>query len=303
MLEISKNRIKRRKAIAIVTAQVLFSIDPDVDLRGDVKEFAMILKDEKGLVWTFYGQTSGEEVAKLILEEGLDTDEVKRRILKYINRRNLSEKKRRYALINHLADYLCNYCSKTDTYKELVDDVKRAVTTIQMPTDVQLSISPENIPDLLETLTEDEKARLLHTLNRKIDRRDSDFKRGEELEKHINNFGKNYGIDCDMVEFISEGHDVFGIKVFIGNSEIFGWFNVTFNELKEALEKQVRLEAKDKVTCPFCGNKIIRYVAMNKLKKCDCGARIELADYSEKKENTTYMKKDIVFLKSPKEDD
>jgi hypothetical protein len=94
MLRLSKYEKKRKKAIAIITAQVLFHIDPNIDSHQDVKELARILENQTEPVGTACGWTTGNEVAKLILEEGLDTVEFKSRILRYKGRRHLSEKKK-----------------------------------------------------------------------------------------------------------------------------------------------------------------------------------------------------------------
>ncbi|WMT51682.1 MAG: hypothetical protein RE471_02080 [Ferroplasma sp.] len=75
MLYISKDKNKRKKGIS--TAQLLFHIDPDVGPDQDINKFIRILEGQTDSVLTAYGWTSGNEVAQLILAEGLDTEEVK----------------------------------------------------------------------------------------------------------------------------------------------------------------------------------------------------------------------------------
>ena len=121
MLKLSKNKNKRKKAIAIVTAQVLFHIDPEVDSHRDVKELASILENQTDPVATAYGWTSGDEVAKFILKEGLDTEEVKHRILLYKIRKRLTDNKNKNDLKSALSDYLSDYSYTSKTYDGLVD--------------------------------------------------------------------------------------------------------------------------------------------------------------------------------------
>jgi len=297
VLQLSKSKSKRKKGVAIATAQLLFHIDPNVGLNKEVEEIITILNGKRDLISTAYGWTTGEEVAKLISEEGLDTEEVKRRILHYRDRKNLTEKKNRTALKNALCDYMSNYCHKSESYEEMIGQIQSFPKTAHNNLDSGLTIDNESVKGFIETLTEEEKRSLLRSVNRRIDVKTTDYARGTELEKYLNDIGLKYGIDCTVDEFERVGKDYFGIKIFIGDRGILDWFDGTIEELKAALVEELELEAKDKVTCPFCGRKIVRYVAMNKLKYCDCGAKIEIANYSVNKGNVTHMKRDIAFLK------
>jgi len=297
VLQLSKSQSKRKKGVAIAAARLLFHIDPNVDLNNKVEQIIDILNGKREPIATAYGWTSGEEVAKLILEEGLDTEEVKRRILYYRDRKNLTEKKNRTALKNALCDYMSNYCDKSKSYEGMIDQIQFFPKTEHKNLDLGLTIDNESVMGFIETLTEEEKRSLLQNVNARIDKKTTDYDLGVELEKYLNDIGLKYGIDCTVDEFERVGKDYFGIKIFIGERGILGWFDGTLEELKAALVEELELEAMDKVTCPFCGRKIVRYVAMNKLKNCDCGARIEIANYSVTKRNVTHMKRDIAFLK------
>ncbi len=297
MLNISKYEKKRKKAIAIVTAQVLFHIDPNVDPNREVKEFAMIMKDQTDSIVTAYGRTSGSEVAKLILEEGLDTVEFKSRILHYKGRRHLSEKKKNNDLKNNVSDYLSNYCQKSKTYDGLIDQIQFFPDITHKYFGSGIDIERESIINIMKTFTEQEKASILDDVNARIDKRDEDYKLGNELEKYLNDFGDKYGIDCYIDEFERVNKHCFLIKIYIGNRGILTSFNGTFLELRAALVKEIELEAGDKVTCPFCGRKIIRYVAMNVIKNCYCGAKIVVSNYRVTKGNVTYIKRRVSFRK------
>lgn len=297
VLQLSKSQSKRKKGVAIATAQLLFHIDPNVGLNKKVEEIIDILNGKRDLIVTAYGWTSGEEVAKLISEEGLDTEEVKRRILHYSGRKNLTEKKKRTALKNALCDYMSDYCYKSESYEGMIDQIQFFPKITHNNLDLGLTIDNESIIDFIETLTEEEKISLLKSVNARIEKNTTDYARGTELEKYLNDIGLKYGIDCTVDEFERVSKNYFGIKIFIGGRDILGWFDGTLEELKAALVKELELEAMDKVTCPFCGKKIVRYVAMNKLKYCDCGAKIEIANYSVTEGNVTHMKSDIAFLK------
>ena len=98
---------------------MLFHIDPNIDSHKDVKELAEILENQTDPVGTAYGWTSGGEVAKLILKEGLDTIEFKNRILRYKGRRHLTEKKKNSNLKDNISDYLSKYCQRSKTYDGL----------------------------------------------------------------------------------------------------------------------------------------------------------------------------------------
>ncbi|MHB1709681.1 MAG: hypothetical protein ACYCT2_09440 [Thermoplasmataceae archaeon] len=297
MLQLSKSLIKRKKAIAIAVAQLLSDLDQDVEPTQETDKFIDLLKDERKSVVTAYGWTSGEEVAKLISEEGLDTDEVNRRILLYRNRRRLKEDRTRSKLIGDLANYLSDYCSQAKTYEELVDQFKHMPKMTYRSLGTGFDLDNETVPNFLETLTEEERIRLLQNVNAKIARRGKDYEVGAELERYLNEVGMKYGIVCSVDEFVCKGKSYFGVKVYIGDRGIIDWFDGTYEELKAALSKEVELVAEDKVTCPYCGRKIVRYVAMNILKNCDCGAKIEIVDYSLRKGNVIRMKRDIAFLK------
>lgn len=119
MLRLSKYKNKRKKAIAIVTAQVLFHIDPEINSNQEIKELAGILADKTDPVATAFGWTSGNEVGKLILEEGLGTVEFKNRILRYKSGRRLAAKKKLKGLKSTVSSYLSNYSQKSKTYDGL----------------------------------------------------------------------------------------------------------------------------------------------------------------------------------------
>ena len=121
MLHISKSQVKRKKAVAIATAQMLFYIDPNVDPTQEIREFISILNGNTDSIATPYGWTSGDEVAKLILKEGLDTEEVKHRILLYKIRKRLTDNKNKNDLKSALSDYLSDYSYTSKTYDGLVD--------------------------------------------------------------------------------------------------------------------------------------------------------------------------------------
>jgi len=297
MLQLSKYEKKRRKAIAIVTAQVLFHIDQNVDSNQDVKEFARILKDQTELISTMYGWTSGDEVAKLILEEGLDTAEFKSRIFQYKNKRHMVEKKKNNNLKNTVSNYLSNYCQKSNTYDGLIDQIQFFPDITYKSFGLGIDINRESVMNIMNTFTEQEKASILHDVNARIAKRDEDYKLGNELEKYLIDAGKKYGIDCYIDDFECVNKHYYLIKVFIGNRGIFTDFNGTFLELRAALTREIELEAEDKVTCRFCGREIIRFVAMNVIKKCDCGARIVVSNYKVTKGNATYMKRKVSFRK------
>ncbi|MHB1623436.1 MAG: eL43 family ribosomal protein [Cuniculiplasma sp.] len=297
MLQLSKSLTKRKKAIAIVVAQLLSNIYQDVEPTHEMNRIIDLLKDESKSVTTAYGTTSGEEVSKLISEEGLDMDEVNRRILLYRNRRRLKKGRTRSQLVGDLANYLSDYCSQAKTYEELVDQIKHMPKMTHKPLGGGFDLDNENVPVFLETLTDEERKKLLQKVNEKIAQGGKEFEIGEDLERYLNEVGMKYGIDCSVDDFETMGKSYFGIKVFIGDRGIIGWFHGTFEELKAALSKEIELEAQDKVKCPYCGRKIVRYVAMNILKNCDCGAKIEIVRESVRKGNVTHMKRNIAFLK------
>jgi ribosomal protein L37AE/L43A len=297
VLFLSKSQDKRKKGVAIVTAQLLFHIDPNVDPTQEIKEFVNILIDKSELIVTAYGRTSGDEVAKLILKEGLDTEEVKSRILRYKSRKNLTDNKNSADLKSALSDYLSNYCYKSKTYDGLVDQIQFFPKIVYKNLGLGFAIDDENVIDIMETLTEEEKASLLQNVNARIAKKDREYRVGEELEKYLNDAGLKYGIDCTVDDFVCVNKNYFGIKVYIGERGILDWFDGTFEELKATLWNELKLEAENKVTCPFCGKKIVRYVAMHKLKNCDCGATIQIIDYSLTRGNIIHMKKDIAFMK------
>ena len=63
------------------------------------------------------------------------------------------------------------------------------------------------------------------------------------------------------------------------------------------MAKEIELEAGDKVTCPYCGRKIVKFVAMNVIKNCECGARIVVTPYMVKKQNVIYSRQRVSFKK------
>ena len=271
MLYISKDKNKRRKGIAIATAQLLFHIDPDVDPDQDINKFISILEGQTDSVLTAYGWTSGNEVAQLILEEGLDTEEVKRRILHYKGRRHLADKKKRKDLKSDISDYLSGYCQKSKTYDGLFDQIKFFPETRINYFDSDIHIDRENIVEMMKALTEKEKSEIVTNVNARIDQGDADNKLGNELEKYLKDIGGKYGIDCYIDEFECVNKHYYLIKVYIGDRGILSDFNGTFLELRDALAKEIELEAGDKVTCPYCKRQIVRYVAMSVIKNCECG--------------------------------
>jgi len=201
MLNISKYEKKRKKAIANVTAQVLFHIDPNVDPNQEAKEFAMIMKDQTDSIVTAYGRTSGDEVAKLILEEGLDTTEFKSRILHYKSRRQVAEKKKNSDLKNNISDYLSNYCQKSKTYDGLVDQIQFFPDITHKYFGSGIDIDKESIIKILKTFTEQEKESILQKVNARIAKRDEDYRLGNELEKYLQDVGNEYDIDCYIDDF------------------------------------------------------------------------------------------------------
>ncbi|MCL4453286.1 MAG: hypothetical protein M1317_04195 [Candidatus Thermoplasmatota archaeon] len=302
MLQISKDEYKRKKGIAIATAQLLFHIDPDVNPDQSINEFLRILENKKDLITTTYGWTSGDEVARLILQEGLDTEEVKRRILHYKSRRNLTSRKKHNELKSTVADYLSNYCQKSKTYEGLFDQIQFLPETRINYFGSGIELGKDNIINIMKTLTEQEKSDVLRDVNARIDKRDADNKLGNELEKYLKDIGGKYGIDCYIDEFECVNKHYYLIKVYIGNRGILSDFNGTFLELRDALAKEIELEAEDKVTCPYCGRKIVRFVAMNVIKNCECGARIVVSNYSVTKGSVIYMKRRVSFRKPVKSD-
>ena len=297
MLQLSKSEYKRKKAIAIATAQMLFHIDPDVDPDQEIKEFISILDGKIDSIITPYGRTSGDEIAKLISKEGLDTGELKRRILLYKNKRHSTNNKNNIHIKSALSDYLSDYSYKSKTYDGLVDQIQFFPKIAQKDLGSGLTIDNENATDIMKTFTEKEKENLLKNVNSKIAKKDAEFKLGQELEKYLNDIGLKYGIDCSVDDFEYVSKNFFGIKVYIGDRGILSFFNGTFEELKAALVKELELEAGDKVTCRFCGRKIVRYVAINKLKNCDCGAKIVITDYTVTRRNIIYQEKKVSFMK------
>ncbi len=302
MLNLSKNKNKRKKAIAIVTAQVLFHMDPEVDSHQEVKELASILENRTDPVGTAYGWTSGDEVAKLIIEEGLDTIEFKSRISRYKGRRHLTEKKKNNNLKNNISDYLSKYCQKSKTYDGLIDQMQFFPDTTYKYFSDGIELNKENVIDLMKTFTEEEKVSILNDVNDKIAKSDENYELGNELEKYLKDIGDKYGVDCYIDDFERVNKHYYLIKVFIGNHGILTDFNGTFLELRSALAKEIELEAGDKVTCPYCGRKIIRFVAMNVIKNCDCGARIVVSNYRVTKGNAIYMRRRVSFRKPVKSD-
>jgi len=265
---------------------VLFHIDPNVDPNQEAKEFAMIMKDQTDSIVTAYGRTSGDEVAKLILEEGLDTTEFKSRILHYKSRRQVAEKKKNSDLRNNISDYLSNYCQKSKTYDGLVDQIQFFPNITHKYFSSGIDIDKESIIKIMKTFTEQEKESILRNVNARIAKRDDDYRLGNE-----------YDIDCYIDDFECINKHFFSIKIFIGDRLILTFFNGTFLELREALVKEIELEAEDKVTCPFCGRDIVRYVAMNVIKNCDCGAKIVVSNYGVTRGSGIYMKKRVSFRK------
>ena len=148
----------------------------------------------------------------------------------------------------------------------------------------------------MKTFTEKES--LLQNVNARISKKDAYYKLGEELEKYLSDAGLEYGIDYTVADFECINKNFFWFKVYIGDRRILDSFEGTLEELKETLLKELELEARNKVTCPFCGRKIVRYVAMNKLKNCECGARIEITNYTEARGSTIHMKRKASFRKS-----
>lgn len=163
-----------------------------------------------------------------------------------------------------------------------------------------IELNKETVINLMKTFTEEEKISILHDVNEKIAKRDKDYELGNELEKYLKDIGEKYGIDCYIDDFECVNKHYYLIKVIIGNRGILTDFNGTFLELRSALAKEIELEAGDKVTCPYCGRKIIRFVAMNIIKKCDCGARIVVSNYSVTKGNAIYMRRRVSFRKPAK---
>ena len=297
MLYISKDKNKRRKGIAIATAQLLFHIDPDVDPDQDINKFISILEGQTDSVLTAYGWTSENEVAQLILEEGLDTEEVKRRILHYKGRRHLADKKKRKDLKSDISDYLSGYCQKSKTYDGLFDQIKFFPETRINYFDSDIHIDRENIVEMMKALTEKEKSEIVTNVNARIDQGDAGDILGNELEKYLNDVGEEYGIESYIDEFEIESKNYFSFKIYIGNRGLLSSFYGTFKELEKALGEEVKVEAADKATCPFCKRKIIRYVAMNKIKNCECGARIVVTPYMVKKQNVIYSRQRVSFKK------
>ncbi|WP_297027494.1 hypothetical protein [Thermoplasma sp.] len=222
---------------------------------------------------------------------------MKHRIMQYKDRRSLTVDKERSYIRNAISDYLSDYANFSKTYERLIDQIQFFPDIVHQDIVHNITISKENIHDILKTLTENEKEDILKKVNGKISRRNSEFKLGEELERYLNNIGQKYGIDCVVDEFVREGKDLFGIKVYIGDRGILTEFNGTFAELKKALARELEYEAMDRVTCKFCGREIIRYVALHKLKTCECGARIVVTSYRSTKGNLIYLRKRISFRK------
>ncbi|KQB34224.1 MULTISPECIES: hypothetical protein [Acidiplasma] len=297
MLNLSKYERKRKKGIAIATAQLLFHIDHDVDPNQDIKGFINILMNKTESVATAYGWTSGSELAQLILQEGLDTGEVKLRLLKYKNKSRLADKRRHNDIKNSVISYLSNYCQRSKTYEGLIDQVQYFPDFKYKYLDSGVDIDRENIIDIMKTFDEKDRMYILKNVNAEIDRRDAGYSLGDELEKYLNDIGQEYGIESYIDEFEVDGKNYFSFKIFIGNRGILSSFNGTFNELKTALAGVVRSESENKVTCPFCGRKIVRYVAMNKIKNCECGAEIVITPYMVRKRGVIYSRTRISFRK------
>jgi hypothetical protein len=199
MLHISKSQVKRKKAVAIATAQMLFYIDLNVDPTQEIREFISILNGNTDSIATPYGWTSGDEVAKLILKEGLDTEEVKHRILLYKIRKRLTDNKNKNDLKSALSDYLSDYSYTSKTYDGLVDQIQFFPKIAHKDLGSGLTIDNENIVDIMKTFTEKES--LLQNVNARISKKHAYYKLGEELEKYLSDAGLEYGIDCTVADY------------------------------------------------------------------------------------------------------
>lgn len=137
---------------------------------------------------------------------------------------------------------------KSKTYDGLVDQIQFFPKTAPMHLGSGFALGNENVNDILQTLTEEEKGSLLLKVNARIAKKESKYKLGEELEKYLNDIGLKYGVDCTVDEFERVGKSYFGIKVYIGDLAILGWFDCKFEELKATLVKELKSEARKKVT-------------------------------------------------------
>jgi hypothetical protein len=272
-LFISKNNIlKRKKGIAVATAQVLYHAGftaEDINLTSDA---ISALKSINGKYYTAYGTVRPEELLSVIESEGLDIEEFKTRIRKYWrnanNRLEKMEKEKIEQIINDVSESLINMgIVKVKNFDDIIEEYGRAVNVLKIY-DGKMNI--EHIKMLKGN------DQFIKNLNYKLAKKDYELKTKEELQKFIDGFYQKEKIGGTIDEVIKYKEQSIRVVAEIGTVFLDQEFK-TIEKAKNAIKSIIRSEQKKVVKCTHCGKPYTLYSLISgDVAKCSCGAIVRV---------------------------
>lgn len=209
----------------------------------NVEDIVSVLKGKEEVINTPYGKVKCDELANLILKEGLDMNEVSLRLAMYEARKLRVQKKIEKEMIKDLTDFASELIDV-----HAVSSVEEIISKLNnvhfVPTVTYLDerggtfkIDKEGAVETLRAL--ENKEEFIELVNKKLKKKHHNLLLERELEGYLNEVGKRFNIRSTVIEFEELDKNFFWIKVEIGDEVYLDWFEGSFEELKEALSNIV----------------------------------------------------------------
>ncbi len=274
-LNITKRNIKRRrKNIAIATAQVLYKLglsDSDINMPNDV---IRALGTAHGTFSTEYGKAAPEDLIPLIESEGLDMEEVKRRLAKYreVELRRLKEAEREE--FEEFVDTVSNALmymgvENVRDINEVIEYYSKAAVELEIPDVKKIVKYIKKVSD---------KEQLVNSINKKLAKMQHEEKIASELQDFLDKMYSEYKIGGTVkdIEYYYDGG--FDIMAEVGTEPVFQRFS-SVKEAKDKIIKIVESERKKIVKCTRCSRPYTLYSLVNgDVVKCSCGALVRVTE-------------------------
>jgi len=274
-LFISKNNIvRRKKGLAIATAQVLYHIGFTAEDINSPSDAISALKSISGNYYTAYGSVRPEELLSIIESEGLDIEELKIRIEKYWrtenNRRKKMEKEKIEQIINDVSESLANIgIVNVKNFDDVLEAYERAV-------DVMKIYDGKSNIEHIKMLRGNEQ--FIKNLNFKLAEKDYELKTKEELQKFIDSFYQKEKIGGTIEEVIKYKGQGLRVVAEIGTVFLDQTFR-TIEKAKNTIMNIIRSEQKKVVKCTHCGKPYTLYSLISgDVAKCSCGAIVRVTE-------------------------
>jgi hypothetical protein len=235
MLNISKNPKKRRRALAIIAAQIIFNTG-SLKYFHDKESLISFLKNYTDEVSTPYGKICGRDLAKIIENEEIDLNELNIKLQEYQRRKVLREIRRQREEDNFIANIVSDYISSNET--DSMESIIEALKNIKEEKIFFMGYNGKmrTLKDVIQYL-ENSRGRsgFLELIRKRVRKKELDERDRRELEEYLNKIGKDYDVPVEVVELVYYHPNFYAFKVRIGNDTYLDEFEGTLHELKEFL--------------------------------------------------------------------